>query len=81
MLSAPIKWKFCLRRREGIFEDLPKFSCAPHNFPAFPAACIFSKKWKSFSVKIYHATKFDLVQKIGNDPSCYEKFQFLEKRI
>lgn len=53
ILSAPARRNLCKICRI--------FPARPHNFPAFPAACIFSKKWKSFSVKFYLTTKFAAV--------------------
>jgi hypothetical protein len=47
-VRASINWKFCLRRR----------------FPAFPAACISSKKWKSFFISPQNLQQSQLLPKI-----------------
>jgi hypothetical protein len=56
-------------------------SCAPTVFQLFQLLAFLPKNGSLFSVKIYLATKFDLTLKTGSFPSCYQKSQFLEKRI
>ncbi len=72
-MRASIKWKFCRRRREGdLCKTCRNFPARSHSFPAFPAAYIFSKKWKSFSVKFYLATKFAAVPAATKNPNFWK---------
>lgn len=64
ILSAPARRDLC--------KICQNFPARPHNFPAFPAASISSKKWKSFFVKFYLATKFAAVPAATKIPNFWK---------